>query len=254
MVDDARGFRRRRARPARAGRAFWQTVFDRAAVGRQPPLSPWLLLGLPLLAAATVRSARARAVIAVTAAYLLAVPVDVRYLLPVLPLLCLGVGGPAARLLTRRSVTATGLAVLAALVVLPGWLYADWRLARQGPRTATTAARESWLDERLPLLPAVREVDRRYGAGVTVYGVHAENMVYFVRGRLLGDWNGPASYTRVLPTLRDPAVFHRKLRSLGVDVLLVAKGKAVGLPPGPAAEALFKKVYEDDAAAVYELR
>lgn len=234
----------------------WQTVFDRAAVGRQPPLSPWLLLGLPLLVAAVARSPRARAVLAIAVTYLLAVPVDVRYLLPVLPLLCLGVAETATRLLARRrrGVATIALAALAVLAVLPGWLYAGWRLARQGPAPATAEARERWLDERLPLHPAVREVDRRYGAAVTIYGVHAENMVYFARGRLLGDWNGPASYARVLSTIRDPALFHRKLRSLGVDVLLVAKGKAVGLPPGAAAEALFRKVYEDDAATVYELR
>jgi dolichyl-phosphate-mannose-protein mannosyltransferase len=243
----------------------WNVVFGRTVLGRQPPYSPVVLMLLPLLAVAAARDGRVRRPALVAAAYTLlylVVPGDSRYLLAALALLCAASGMALAGLLEGRvgpgPRRARLAAVLCAACFLPGWLYAGYRDVRQGPVPVTAAARDRYLAVRLPLYPALRFLNRTRGSGYTVYAVHAENMVYFADGTLLGDWNGPASYHHVLPAAGDPAALHRKLRELGVDFLLVVRdrdpeGLAARLAT-PEAQALFRRFYEDGAAEVFELR
>jgi len=171
----------------------WDVLFARQRAGDEPPFSPVYLLALPLLLAAARRDRRVRWALAVALACVLfypAVPPDARYLLPALPPLSLALGAALAAVAgvagrPRR------LAAAALLLLAPGWAYAVYRLARQGPMPATASARERYLAARLPLYPAIAALNRRCGDRYTVYGFFAENMRYYAMGSLLGDWNGP---------------------------------------------------------------
>src|SRR6202035_3839669 len=136
-----------------AGRAFgaigslaalpWDVTFERCAVGRQPPFSPLYLAALPLLAAPAFRDRRVRRLLLLAAAYALlfpALPRDSRYLMPALPILSLALGGAVewlggALARARRSPSARGPALaiavsLGVVFLLPGWLYAFYRIGR----------------------------------------------------------------------------------------------------------------------------
>ena len=218
----------------------------------QPPCSPAYLLGLPFVVAAAWGEPRVRRLAGVALGYsllFLILPPDARYLVAVLPALSLAVAAAVARW-TRPHITVA----LAVVCLLPGWLYAGYRLAQQGPVPASAAARDRYLAARLPVWPAVRSLNRARGSAYTVYAFHAENMVYLADGTLLGDWNGPGRFGLVQPLARDPRALYQALRGLGADHLLVVDGRGVVLPTDdPVFRGLFRRVYSDGASEVYAL-
>ncbi len=211
----------------------WDLVFERQRSGGQPPFSPVYLAALPLLAAGAVRDSRVRFPLLIAGAFGLAwtrLPPDSRYLVAVLPLASLAVAGAAAPWLGRSRFSASrwGAAVLCLGCFLPGWLYAGYRIQRQGPPPVTAERREAYLARKLPGYPALAHLNRTRGSGYTVWALYAENMVYFAEGRFLGDWFGPASFPRVLPAGRDAGSFHSALRRTGATHLLIPARLANG--------------------------
>jgi hypothetical protein len=248
-------------RLARWVRLPWDVTFERARYNQQPPFSPVYLAALPLLIYGAVKLKLVRRLLAIAALYALIftwLPADSRYLLPLLPLVSLAVEGSLAA--ARRGLARPVVVALWFACLLPGWLYAGYRLARQGPIPMTPVSREAYLARRLPLYRAISWLNRTQGRGYSLYALYAENMVHFADGRFLGDWNGRASFERVLGGTRDGQTLHRKLRRLGVSHLLVpTQGFESGSPIAlPFAEAElrrgFQLVYQDAGARLYALR
>jgi hypothetical protein len=230
----------------------WAVVFDRRSIGSQPPHSPFYLLGLPLLAAAAWKDGRVRRLLFAVSTYgllfLVLIP-DARYLVVVLPLAGLALALSVDRLFKPSPRI---LAALAILAVLPGWLYAGYRLVHQGPVPTTAEAKDRYLTRNLPVWPAVRFLNQTQGSRYTVYAFHAENMVYLAQGRFLGDWNGPGAFPAMHRLTRDPAALHRKLRQLGADYLLAVDCCGLVLPEeDPEFQARFRKVYSDGVSEVF---
>lgn len=232
----------------RFARLPWDVIFNRSAVGQQPPFSPFYLLGLPLLLVGAFRDSRVRRLLAIPfvwGAVFLFLPSDSRYLVPILPPVSLALAGMIR--IEKRSL----LAAACALAFLPGWLYAGYRIAKQGPLPVTEAQRDLYLARKLPLYEAVRHLDR---SSSVAYAFHAEHMKYFYQGPLYGDWIGPESYSRLIPLVENPALLHRELRRLGATHLLMSKSPGAVRPPGTSEwQRRFRRVYEDPAAAVFAL-
>jgi hypothetical protein len=230
----------------------WDVVFARGRTGSQPPFSPFLLLALPFLALSALGDRRVRSWLLLACAYAALFPLlppDSRYLLPALPLVCLALAACLDRPGFRQWST-----VLALLLLLPGVLYAGYRVAHQGSPPVTPEARERYLAAHLPLYPAFAWLNREGGRGYTVYGFFAEDMNYFAEGTLLGDWNGPARFLNVLPSFSDPEALWQRLRGLGAGYLLVPRHRGLlRLPDGPASRRRFRPVYADPAADVFAL-
>jgi hypothetical protein len=229
----------------------WDVVFHRSAVGRQPPLSPFYLAGLPLLLVGAIRDSRVRRLLAIPVVWtvvFLFLPPDSRYLVPILPPVSLALAGSIP--IGKRP----WLAAVCVLAFLPGWLYAGYRIARLGPPPVTAEGRDLYLARQLPLYPAVRELDR---ISSVAYAFHAESMKYFYQGALYGDWIGEARYTRFFPLVESPAALHRELRRLGATHLLMSRSPGAVRPPpiGETAEwrRWFRRVYEDPAAEIFVL-
>jgi Dolichyl-phosphate-mannose-protein mannosyltransferase len=241
-------------RLARWVRLPWDLVFARARYNQQPPFSPVCLAAVPLLAFGALRNGRVRWLLGIAAVYSLIftwLPTDSRYLVPLLPLVSVAIVGSlaTARLRLARPI----LACLCVVCLLPGWLYAIYRIERQGRPPVTAITREAYLARRLPLYPAIAWLNRTRGSGYCLYGLHAENMTYFAGGRFVGDWVGLGSFDRVLGGTRDAETLHRKLRGLGVTHLLVPE--RVRLPfPEVELRRGFQLVYRDANARLYALR
>ena len=245
-------------RLVREARLPWDLVFARESYGRLPPLSPVYLAALPLLAAGVLRDARVRLWLAVAAAYALAcswLPRDSRYLVPVLPLVSLAVAGSLAACAGRWRRSRLLAWVLCLGCLLPGWLYSLYSVERNGVLPVTAAQRDAFLARKIPLYAAVAWLNHTQSA-YTVWGLEAEQVTYFADGRFFGDVVGPASYGRVLAASPTPAAFHRELRRLGADHLLLPAAFARDLPFPEDVEfrRWFELVYEDAAARVYVLR
>jgi Dolichyl-phosphate-mannose-protein mannosyltransferase len=237
----------------------WDAVFARHRVGLMPPASPVWIVAFPLLLWGAWRDARVRFALLPAAAFFALFPLlpsDVRYLVAVLPLTCLALGGALDLLLRPRLAAWPRLAaVLALLLVLPGPLYAAYRMNRLGPIPANPDQRAAFLARQIPLYPIVARLDRGLGRNETVYALYAEHMRDFVRdGRFLGDWFGPASYARITAAAHDPAAFHRTLSGLDVDYLLIARWpQGYRLPDGPEWRRRFHRIDGDAQADLYRL-
>jgi 4-amino-4-deoxy-L-arabinose transferase-like glycosyltransferase len=244
----------------------WDAVFARSRLGGYPPYSPVFLVAMPALLAGALVRRRARALLLAAAGYtvvILAVLPDARYLLAVLPLVCLAVGDCLAWPLehvARSSRAGAGwahsrAALLALAIFLPGWGYSLFSLYRLGPVPMTPAEREAFLARKLPLLPSIRYLDRACGSAYTLYAIHAENMVYLAAGRFLGDLTGPAAYRLVIPADGNAELLYRRLRALGADHLLTVEGDPTLSPIFTAAfDRLFQLVYADGHGRLFALR
>jgi 4-amino-4-deoxy-L-arabinose transferase-like glycosyltransferase len=260
---DAAWFPRRPLLEHLAGfvRIPWLVVFDRGATGSQPPHSPFYLLGLPLLAIAAWKDRRVRRLLFSVLVYsllFLVLPPDARYLVAVLPLLSLALALAAGALMPSGLISEKRPRLTTALVLLVflpgGWLYAGYRLFRQGPVPATAEARDRYLAAQLPLWPAVRFLNRTQGSRYTVYAFHAENMVYLAEGRFLGDWNGPGPFGEMEKLTHDPAALQRKLSELGAGFLMIVDGRGVALRyDDPEFRARFQRIYADGVTEVFAL-
>lgn len=247
-------------RLVRTVRLPWDLVAERDRYGGQPPLSPVYLVALPLALWAARSDSRSRRLLGLAGFYsflCLGLPADSRYLVPVLPLVSLAAAG--ALLPLARGWRANALA---ALCLLPGWLYPGHRILRQGPLPLTPLQREAYLGRQLPLYPAVAYLNRTAGSRYTAYALHAENLPYYAQGRWLGDWTGRTRFDQVLGHLRGPEDLHRRLSALGVDHFVWPEPErtaAATLPlPWKAEDAAFRRwfqpVYADAHARVYRLR
>jgi hypothetical protein len=144
---------------------------------------------------------------------------------------------------------------LAAALVLPGVLYAGFRLVRQGPPPTTAAARAAYLRRSVPLYAAVAHLSGRLHPGDTVYGLFAERMRDYVPARFLGDWFGPYRYANLGGGSSRPDSLGATLRGWGVDFLLVERRTAAGKSfVEPDARSGFELLYADESALLYALR
>ena len=196
------------------------------------------------------------------AVFAFAVPPDARYLLPILPILCLELSSAIeqvsrsavlrGRLRTRQNPLVW---ICCGILLLPGWLYAARGVFNRGIPPVGNAERDFFLSRQLPVYRAIEVLNKAFGTRFTVYAVHAENLVYWSEGTLLGDWTGPASFARVLSLARNPPKLFCKLRELGAGYLLVTKGHA-DFPlatADPRFSVRFRPIYEDETSELFAL-
>ena len=227
-------------RAMRVVRLIWDVTFARDRVGMQPPVTPFLaLLVVALLFAAAKRDALARWVLPLCAVYVVIftfLPQDSRYLVPLLPLICI----VAARAIAARRPNA--VAWIAILAIAPGIAYAGYRMVRQGLPPVQPAQRNEWLAERIPEYRALRLAGTE-----RVYACGAEQLKAHAAGPFLGDHNGPWSYARVLTGAADTHAIAARMRRIGVRYYLVAKRRC----PPPRANGGMELVYEDAGAQLW---
>ena len=190
---------------------IWDATFARERAGLQPPVTPFLAILVAIVAVAAIRNTRARALLLLSAGYLAIftfLPQDSRYLVALLPLVSL-----AAALVIEARWPRASIAV-AILAIAPGIAYAGYRLMQYGLPPVTASARAAWLEQRVPEYRALRRAgtDR-------VYVCRAERLKSYAGGELLGDFNGPYSYDRMLAGGETAA----RLRRIGVPYFLVSK-------------------------------
>ncbi|MFI5387598.1 MAG: hypothetical protein ACHQ50_15935, partial [Fimbriimonadales bacterium] len=223
-----------------------------------PLFAPWIVLAT-LVAVSSFRGRPPTGRI-LLAALVSAFPANLyegRYLIPAASLaaLAFATSEPAARLARGR-----WLAPLAILATSFSIALAARDLASSPRLPVTSAERERFLSKTLHAYPAIAWLNVEYGSNYAVFGLRAENLLYFARGRLLGDWEGLAPFedvasartgddlSRVLGEmgagwlLFDPSTFPRTLpgdesfrrrftlafRSNGVELYRIEAGPARG--------------------------
>jgi dolichyl-phosphate-mannose-protein mannosyltransferase len=222
-------------------RAVWDVTFARQRINEQPPVTPLLIVLIVLIAAAAMRHWRARAVLLLAAGYLAAFTImsrDTRYLVPLLPLVCVSAAAIAASRFPRLTTVATIVAMA------PGVAYLAWRLAIAGLPPADEFSRHARIAQRV----AGYEALTRAGAS-RVYVCGGEQLQYYAAGPLLGDFIGPHSYARVLDGAADTATLAARLGNLDVAYYLSIKRRCT---PRTMTGGL-DLAYEDEGAQLWRV-
>jgi hypothetical protein len=232
----------------------WTLTLGRPAFGRMPPWSP--VIGIALLTAvvAVRREGRVRWLLGASLLYLAAfffLPLDARFLLPILPLLCVAGALALAPLLGKRRYLLPAVVFLA---LAPTALWSLYQLHRQGPLPLSIAARERFLSDRLPAYRALRFLERTRGSAASVYAFYAENHAYYAPGRFQGDWAGPARFAEILKLTRSGDLLADGLSARGVTHLLTMVANEPPLPRDESFARRFRLVYDDGKARVWEIR
>jgi hypothetical protein len=125
-------------------------------------------------------------------AFIVVMPVDSRYLLPLVPLVCVSAAEiVAARLSESLSETLSRpvMAVLALIAISPLVLYPTAHIIRRGLPPLRAEARHAMLERQMS---GLRVLERAGEGRVYVCGV--EELKYFGGDRLIGDHFGPFAY------------------------------------------------------------
>jgi len=110
----------------------------------------------------------------------------------------------------------------------------------------------SFLASRLPTYNA--SIISANLQGMT-YGLLNENMYFYGKGKIIGDWFGKARYSKVLSLINEPILLYNYLKyDLRVDNFLINKDRIDSSTDIKNLGQKFIKIYDDDHAVVYKLK
>jgi 4-amino-4-deoxy-L-arabinose transferase-like glycosyltransferase len=266
----------------------WNLTFNDEVFRKAGRLTPLLYYALPVTILGSMLDPRSRTKLALLLGFTLfwfASFQQLRYLQPVIPILCLLSAAVFDRLAAApRPLRRPAPAALAACAGLALILY-GYGLAAEGrvvfprdPLPLTPRERDGFLAQHLPTYPAYRLLNQRHGRDYVLYAYRDERMAYFADGQFLGDWFGPAAFDRlgpylsegahaeapeVIPTVFDPAEprvvsrgegLHRELRSLGAGFFLFPGNVHDGrLPEDEFFHSRFRLIHAAPAVQLYKL-
>jgi len=201
--------------------AFDQGLF----VGPEDVFSPSLWIPLPILLVAFWKRPLPRTLLLIAFGFVLlwfASSPSGRYLLPAIPLLCVGMGGILARpllALPRGALAAVWVSAL--LFMVPSFWYATTRTALRGLPPTTPESRARFIESFHASYPAYAWLNQERGRAYRVYAWREPYMAYYADGDFLGDWFGPARYRDLEAGIDEGARVYAMLRSLGADYFVV---------------------------------
>ncbi len=199
-------------------RTPWSSWMDREVFHWAPPIHPlWLILPLFVVLWLGRRSTRPWALLLLFyGAFWLTAGRDLRYLLPILPLLCYFSAAELNHWFQDTRIR--GAFIVFALA--PSLLWAGYRLYRQGPPPLSTKARQAYVVSIRPGAAALFSLEGEKDK--TVYGLYGEHLSFFAPGRYLGDLFGPYAFSR-LEKASSRGEAHRELKTMEADYLLVLR-------------------------------
>ncbi len=223
-------------------------------------LSPLYFASLPVLLLAAVFDHRLRALVLLSLGFILfwfwTVPV-VRYLLPILPVLSVAIAAVFDRLVLRlplpgRNAPAAIAGACALVLVLPAWQSAA-KIVDAGLPPVTQQDRDRYLG-RLVSYRTYQFLNDLRGSDYTLYALYSEDMVYYAKGRVMGDWFGPARFSRIHQKLANGEGLYGELRQLGADYFLVRTDRwPVKLPDDEFFRTHFQLVHSEANVQLYQL-
>ncbi len=196
-------------------------------------LSISLLIGIPFAMYEIARKAYARRIAVVTLGFMFFwffTSQILRYLIPVLPLVCVlaaaGMGRffeqffPSSRL--ARTLAAV---VVTVLLMLPGWRFVLHTVTSMGPPPAIPEERAEYLAKRLPSYGAVHYLNNVAGSSYNLYSYGDARIAYYAEGEFRGDVFGPWRYSRLTGLLGGSEdSLRQELNSMGSSHLLIREG------------------------------
>lgn len=224
---------------SRLATLLWDVSFVKERVGFAQPMTPFFALALVATIVLARRWRLALVVVAYLVLFVVRMPADSRFLLPLVPLVAVPAAEAVAARWPVRRVALLALVAAAPLVLYPlAWIH------RHGIPPTTDAGREAFLARTIPAYRALRHA----GPG-RIYTCGGEQLAYFGGDRFLGDHFGPYAYARVFGAA-DP---HRVLAAWNVRWLLVNERAC---PPEWLARVIgpdVRRVYADEDGELWRM-
>ena len=180
-----------------------------------------------------------------------------RYLLPVIPVVCLitarTISWVIERVCSRRPILAPGLvAITTAALLAPGPLFARKEVISRGPVPLSTERRAAYIAARIPQYRALAVAN---AVPAPIYALFGMNAAYYSEGLFMGDWFGPGRYSQIIDSLRDGETLYAALHRLGAQYFLVTTrgSPLLPLPNDAQFESHFELVFADSAAELYRI-
>lgn len=153
-----------------------------------------------------------------------------RYLLPVLPLVCVLAGAGMSSIFerffpSRKSARRLAVLMIAILLMLPGWRFVMHSVTSVGMPPFTPEERVRFLEKRLPSYGAIRYLNHNVGSSYVLYSYGDARMAYYSQGVFRGDYFGPWRYSRLTNLLGGKENdLRQELNSMGISHLLIRDG------------------------------
>lgn len=241
----------------------WHLSFNQTAFFAEEAWSLICFIALPLTVIWAFRSSGVRWLLILCLVYTVFwfyAGQILRYLLPMLPFLCLATAAAFDGLLLRlfpakRWANAKGAVIAGAFILaFSGWQHGVRHWREHGAFPVTAAERDAYLSLHLPSYPAYSLLNSLGEGNVRLYSLHDENMSYYVNGETRGDWFGPARYARILSRMGDGASLYNELAALGVNYFLVNTTRfKVPLPADQFFQDNFETIYVRGGITLFKL-
>jgi hypothetical protein len=242
---------------------WWHIGWNQGFFHSQSLSSLALVIPIPLLLLFRWRSPRARILLSLTMLFVVIwfqTGQVLRYLLPVLPFLCLEMATLIDAILrrvipdTRERVRQLATATVAAAILYQGVTFGMGEITRWGAVPTDAQTRDTFLSTWLPDYPAYKLLNEKYGSDYTLYALRGELMTYYADGRYRGDAFGPARASRIMVHLDDGQALYDELREMEADHFLVSThADSVALPDDEVFRRRFRLLYEKDGVRLYQM-
>ena len=182
----------------------------------------------------------------------------IRYLLPIVPVLCFATAMAVSWLVDwicrgRRTISTSVLAIAALALLWPGLSFARREGIERGPVPRTKVERDVYITSRIPEYRALAVANVSPGPLYSLYGTNA---AYYSDGLFMGDWFGPGRYSQVLNSLANGKDLYNTLHGLGAKYFLVSlqNPSPPPLPYDDYFDSYFEPLFADSYSELYRLR
>ena len=241
----------------------WNLTFNSTRFGSPTPVSPIYFYLLPILLPIGAMRHDIRGLMILPVAYTsfwFATAQDIRYLVPVIPLVSLAtivaLDGFMLRLpFLRRHLNHAFISTIGlVLLIYPGWKYAVDTVKQQGPLPVFKEQRDAYLTKHMASYRAFKFLNELKGRDYCVYVLFDGAMAYFTDGIFMGAWWGPARLSRIGSKLNDGQAFYNDLRSLGAHYFMDTRHFfRFDLPEDQFFLSHFKPIYGGPYVTLFEL-
>ncbi|OGW38796.1 MAG: hypothetical protein A2Y97_01445 [Nitrospirae bacterium RBG_13_39_12] len=140
------------------------------------------------------------------------------------------------------------------LIILP-ILFLDKKIVKaisKNPLPVTSQMRNEYLSKEIESFHLLQIANK--SPSLSIYQIGFENAFYFAKGKMIGDWFGPARYSTILEAVGNSEKLYEKLRAMDIQFFLVNTTGCLKLEFDKSLLDYFKLVAEDKHGKLYLLK
>ena len=177
-----------------------------------------------------------------------------RYLFPVFPILSLLAGWMLQQVNDYLNLKKKLFWIFLIIAVLFLGCFNCAKIIKNNGLLPVTAGQQSeYIERRTPTFRAISFLNNIGQNRKVVYALLDEGSVFYYKNKVMGDWFGLAAYKMVLPYLDKPDILHQVLTNYGAQYFLIHRKKWLHISQTLFESHLFKLLYSDREAYVFEL-